>query len=193
MLTSSESDNYIGGEHEQGTGAVKEDIKDELGARAKKPRRKRTMFPAEQVNKLELYFKENSYPDLSQRESLSSELEIEETAINNWFKNKRARIIRAVDKTKKKEPVKKSRLAVKTSTEKTIVDEESVIELKDPLVVENEEEKNVDQDDINKNLQETSYSEDVSVFEFPGYENGRTEVTEAFEPILLKILSSPPK
>ena len=193
MLTSSESDNYIGGEHEQGTGTVQADIKDEPGARAKKPRRKRTMFPAEQVNKLELYFKENSYPDQHQRESLSSELEIEETAINNWFKNKRARMIRAMDKTKKKEPVKKSRVSVITATEKSIVDEKSVIELKDPLVVENEEENNVDQDDINKNLQPSSYSEDVSVFQFPEYENGRTEVTEAFEPILLKILSSPPK
>ena len=190
MLNSSESDNNVAGEQ----GVVDGDIKDESGAQAKKPRRKRTMFPTEKVNKLELYFKENPYPAFTERESLSSELEIEETAINNWFKNKRAREIRDRDKTKKKKG--RNRVTLITTTKKNIVDEESVSDLKDPLVVENKEEKNVDRDDdddINKNPQPTSHSEDFSVYEFPEFENGRTEVTEAFEPILLRILSSPPK
>ena len=50
---------YIAGEEE--TVDADGNIKDEP-AEAKKPRRKRTVFPIEKVNRLELYFKENVPP-----------------------------------------------------------------------------------------------------------------------------------
>ena len=133
MIKSSESNNHIA--TEQGTVDADGDMKNEPGAPAKKPRRKRTIFPTEQVNKLELTFLENPYPSFYQRESLSSELGIEETAINNWFKNKRARDIRARDKAKMKEPKesvsKKDPLVLENEKDP----KESVRKLKDPLVL----------------------------------------------------------
>ena len=211
MIKSSESDNHIA--TEQGTVDADGDMKNEPGAPAKKPRRKRTIFPTEQVNKLELTFLENPYPSFYQRESLGSELGIEETAINNWFKNKRARDIRARDKAKMKEPKEslsnlKDHLVLENEKDPKESVKNSVKNLEDPLVLENEKEpkkserklkdpneekKTEDPDDINRNPQPSSHSKDVSVYEFPGFANGRTEVTEAFEPILLKILSDPPQ
>ena len=173
------------------------DVKSPALSLAKKPKRRRTFFPTEHLNKLELYFKENPYPGFKEREGLSCELKIEEFAINTWFKNKRARIIKARNKKlNKKEPVEnkngKSRVTARTAAAASI--EETIgIDLEDLESKQNEEEKKVVSDDFNKNPQPHGrHFEDVSMYEFPVFENGRTEVTEAFEPILLKILSAPP-
>ena len=194
MLDSSEAetDSHIAGEQEAAV-----DEKDvESPSLARKPRRKRRAFLPEQVNKLELYFRENSYPSLTEREGLSRQLEIEESAISTWFKNKRSRVR---DLTKNKEPMKgkkrRSRVTVITAAAATtphppFTEETIGIHLKDIEGEEKEEEKKMVQDEINKNP--LPQFEDVSVYEFPVFEYGRTEVTEAFEPILLKILSAPP-
>ncbi|VDK21928.1 unnamed protein product [Taenia asiatica] len=55
------------------------------------PRRQRTVYTPEQLRALEEQFVLNKYPDLSTREQLAARLELSESRIQVWFKNRRAK------------------------------------------------------------------------------------------------------
>ncbi|XP_023351172.1 golgin subfamily A member 6-like protein 7 [Sarcophilus harrisii] len=54
-------------------------------------RRKRTVFTKEQLSILIQYFEKNPYPGISEREELARQLNTEESRIQVWFQNRRAR------------------------------------------------------------------------------------------------------
>jgi hypothetical protein len=54
-------------------------------------RRYRSSFTAEQIDALEQFFTHNPYPDVSTRENLSQRLDIDESRVQIWFSNRRAR------------------------------------------------------------------------------------------------------
>ena len=61
-------------------------------------RRHRSAFTAEQIDSLERFFAHTPYPDVSTRENLSQQLEIDESRVQIWFSNRRARIRKTTTK-----------------------------------------------------------------------------------------------
>ncbi|KAK3107060.1 hypothetical protein FSP39_006052, partial [Pinctada imbricata] len=57
----------------------------------KRPRRTRTVFSDDALDALEDAFQENCYPDVFQRYSLAQDIGEEESRIQVWFQNRRAR------------------------------------------------------------------------------------------------------
>nr|P55813.1 RecName: Full=Homeobox protein EgHBX4 [Echinococcus granulosus] len=55
-------------------------------------RRERTIYTPEQLEAMEEVFGVNRYPDVSMREELASRLGINESKIQVWFKNRRAKL-----------------------------------------------------------------------------------------------------
>ncbi|CAF1095289.1 unnamed protein product [Didymodactylos carnosus] len=54
-------------------------------------RRQRTNYSKEQIRELEKVFQTRQYPDVNDREDLSKRLDISESRIQVWFKNRRSR------------------------------------------------------------------------------------------------------
>ena len=57
-----------------------------------KPRRKRTVIPAKELERLEKLFSENNWPNRQQKQSLAADLGRSKQFVNIWFQNKRARV-----------------------------------------------------------------------------------------------------
>ncbi|KAL5102583.1 hypothetical protein TcWFU_001348 [Taenia crassiceps] len=55
-------------------------------------RRQRTVYTPEQLRALEELFAVNKYPDLVAREQLAARLELAESRVQVWFKNRRAKL-----------------------------------------------------------------------------------------------------
>lgn len=63
----------------------------ELVPLSRRRRRQRTVFSKEQLDILDDIFLKNAYPDIVLREELSDKLEVPESRIQIWFKNRRSR------------------------------------------------------------------------------------------------------
>eukprot|EP00698_Gefionella_okellyi_P009738 TRINITY_DN2495_c0_g2_i1.p1 TRINITY_DN2495_c0_g2~~TRINITY_DN2495_c0_g2_i1.p1 ORF type:complete len:161 (-),score=21.40 TRINITY_DN2495_c0_g2_i1:55-537(-) len=55
------------------------------------PKKKRTMFTAEQKSQLEVLFGANPYPDKTQRKRLADDLGVKDKSIDYWFGHRRAK------------------------------------------------------------------------------------------------------
>jgi len=62
-----------------------------IGQHAKRKRRHRTIFTEEQLAHLESIFYHDQYPDVALRDELAKQLNLKETRIEVWFKNRRAK------------------------------------------------------------------------------------------------------
>ncbi|XP_060042496.1 zinc finger homeobox protein 3-like [Erinaceus europaeus] len=64
----------------------------------KQKRRERTFFTDEQLQELRDYFEHNRYPRFCEQEALAQKLNLKEDIVRVWFKNQRAKLLRAKSK-----------------------------------------------------------------------------------------------
>ncbi|EUB57866.1 Homeobox protein EgHBX4 [Echinococcus granulosus] len=82
---------------------ISQDVACNAESRAQAPsRRERTIYTPEQLEAMEEVFGVNRYPDVSMREELASRLGINESKIQVWFKNRRAKL-RNLERSRRRE------------------------------------------------------------------------------------------
>ncbi|OAF68969.1 Homeobox protein EgHBX4 [Intoshia linei] len=114
----------------------------------KKCRRERTTFTGQQLHMLISIFNKSQYPDIFMREDMASRINISESRIQVWFKNRRAKYRNDNKKLKKQDIAK---------TYKTIIKEQNNVHINDmnnlnpQMFQSNEFNKNFDDEDNQKN------------------------------------------